>query len=277
MFQTGLMPTARSKLLPIATLCAVALAQTGSPAVSLSRMRADLEYLCSENLQGRASLSPGAEMAARYIAAAFEKAGLGPAAADGGFLQRFPLIATAAPSPAASRPASAPDRARNNMAVVREGVRTEFRPGADYRVSSWGTLNLSAPLAFVGYGITAPEYGYDDYAGLDVTGKIVLAFDHEPQERDPRSIFNGAGHTRYANSHVKSEIAGRHGALALMIVSEPIRKHPGNIRCHAASARHTIAASVSSTAGSRRLINPHHFRQRPDRCRTPASFRPHTR
>jgi hypothetical protein len=217
-----------SKLLSLAALCAVAVAQNGSPAVSLSRMRVDLQYLCSEKLEGRASLSPGADLAARYIAAAFDKAGLAPAATDGGYLQQFPLIATLTPPPAVSRVADGPDHARTSLAVVRDGSLREFRLGVDYRAGTWRSLNLSAPLAFVGYGITGPEYGYDDYAGMDVAGKIVLAFDHEPQERDPRSIFNGTGHTRYANSsRVKVEIAQRHGAIALIIVSEPLRKHAG--------------------------------------------------
>lgn len=217
----------RSKLAKLALLSVIAMAQTGPASVGLSRMQADLKYLCSEKLEGRASLSPGASLAARYIAAEFSKAELAPAAENEGFLQQFPLIAILASTPAVSRSPKEPDRARTGMAVVREGVRTELRPGADYRGGSWRALNLSAPLAFVGYGITAPEYGYDDYAGIDVAGKIVLAFDHEPQETEPHSVFNGTGHTRYANSRVKAEIAGRHGALALMTVSEPLRKHAG--------------------------------------------------
>ena len=66
----------RFRLPKLALVCAVAMAQSGPGAVSLSRMRAGLDYLCSEKLQGRASLSPGADRAARYIASAFEKAGL---------------------------------------------------------------------------------------------------------------------------------------------------------------------------------------------------------
>ena len=219
--------SSRFKLPKLALLCLVGLAQVGPARVSLSRMRADLDYLCSEKLQGRASLSPGADLAAGYIASAFEKAGLLPATAEGGFLQPFPLVATVTPSPATSRQSKAGDRARTTLALVREGTHTDFRLGADFRTGFWRPIGISASVAFVGYGITAPEYGYDDYAGIDVTGKVVLVFDHEPQETDSRSVFNGTGHTRYANSRVKADNARLHGALAMTIVSEPLRKHAG--------------------------------------------------
>jgi hypothetical protein len=206
------------KLATFAALCAIAIAQRNPNALSLSRMRADLQYLCSEKLQGRASLSPGADLAASYIGAEFKKAGLSSASPDGDFLQKFTLIA---PITVPSLPA------RGNLVAVRQGTRIEFLPGKDYRSTYWQVLKISAPLAFVGYGITAPEYGYDDYAGINVTGKVVLAFDHEPQETDPHSLFNGTGHTRYATTRVKAEIARRHGALALMLVGEPLRRHSG--------------------------------------------------
>ena len=90
------------------------------------------------------------------------------------------------------------------------------------------TVDLSAPVVFAGYGITAPELDYDDYKGIDAKGKIVLVFDHEPQEDDPRSIFNGTGNTRYATTRVKVLNAQAHGALALATVAEPNRKHLTN-------------------------------------------------
>src|SRR5262249_51555325 len=76
--------------------------------------------------------------------------------------------------------------------------------------------------------ITAPELGYDDYASVDAHGKIVLLFDHEPQENDAASIFNGTGNTRYATSRVKVLNAQAHGAVGVLIAAEPNRKHPSN-------------------------------------------------
>ena len=69
---------------------------------------------------------------------------------------------------------------------------------------------------------------YDDFKGLDANGKIVLVFDHEPQEDNPASIFNGTGNTRYATTRVKLLNAQKHGAVALLVVAEPNRKHPTN-------------------------------------------------
>ena len=70
---------------------------------------------------------------------------------------------------------------------------------------------------------------YDDYAGIDAKGKIVLIFNHEPQEDDPDSIFNGKGNTRYANARAKMMIAQRHGAAAVLMMPDPNHK-PGNQR-----------------------------------------------
>src|SRR5262249_38754210 len=76
-------------------------------------------------------------------------------------------------------------------------------------------------VVFAGYGISAPELGYDDYQGLDAKGKVVLIFNHEPQENDARSIFNGAGNTRYTNNYSKTLNAQRHGAVAVLAMAEP--------------------------------------------------------
>src|SRR5207245_5221351 len=82
-------------------------------------------------------------------------------------------------------------------------------------------VDVTADVVFAGFGITAPELHYDDYQGIDARGKIVLIFDHEPQETDPGSIFNGTGNTRYATTRVKALNAQAHGAVALLIMSEP--------------------------------------------------------
>ena len=80
-------------------------------------------------------------------------------------------------------------------------------------------------MVFAGYGITAPEFGYDDYAGIDVRGKAVLVFDHEPQEDDPASAFHGTGLTLHAGVWAKTWNAQQHGAAALLVVTEPVNAH----------------------------------------------------
>ena len=196
--------------LPFRRLCVTAIAaalgtaQTGAPGVNVAPMRSDLKYLCSKELGGRLSLSPGAELAAEYIGREFEKAGLAPAVPGGGFLQKFTLVAPVGTSHA-------------RMAMTREGSRSNFRADIDFRTRHWRAADIKAPVVFARYGITAPEYGYDDYAGVDVKGRAVLVFDHEPGETDPHSVFNGTGHSRWALVTVKREIARRHGAAALIL------------------------------------------------------------
>src|SRR5207245_9672725 len=83
---------------------------------------------------------------------------------------------------------------------------------------------VSGDVVFAGYGITATPLGYDDYAGIDAKGKIVLIFNHEPQEFDDASIFNGRGNTRYNNATSKALNATRHGAIAIVTMPDP--NHP---------------------------------------------------
>jgi Peptidase family M28/PA domain len=177
-------------------------------------LRADLTFLASDALQGRMSLQPGDDVAIQWIAAEFAKAGLQPAA-SGSFLQPVDLIEYHA------------DREHSYVALKRGGTEKQWKfPEAfgGYR----SDVDVTADVVFAGFGITAPELGYDDYQGIDAHGKIVLIFDHEPQETDPTSIFNGTGNTRYATARVKILNAQAHGAVGVVIVAEPNRKHPSN-------------------------------------------------
>ena len=199
-------------LLCKASICLPAillLAQPPYPQPQINRVRADLDFLTSGVLAGRASLTPEADVAARYIAAEFQKAGLLPANADS-YLQPFPLVAYRA------------DLARRSLTLNRAGKVKTFDGGSDFLGSFYRDMDIKAPVVFAGYGITAPEYRYDDYANLDVKGKIVLIFDHEPQEADPRSIFNGEGHTLHAGRWMKAANARRHGAIGLLIGNDPL-------------------------------------------------------
>jgi hypothetical protein len=80
---------------------------------------------------------------------------------------------------------------------------------------------VSAPVVFAGYGITSPEYGYDDYEGVDVRGKIVFVFTHEPQEGDSSSVFDGKKMTDYAKPINKALNARDHGAVGMIVVTDP--------------------------------------------------------
>jgi Peptidase family M28/PA domain len=221
-------------------------------------LRADLTFLASDALQGRMSLQPGDDVAIQWIASEFAKAGLQPAA-NGSFLQPVELIEYRA------------DRAQNYVALKRGGSEKQWKfPEAlgSYR----SDVDLTADVVFAGFGITAPELHYDDYQGIDAHGKIVLIFEHEPQETDLRSIFNGTGNTRYATARVKILNAQAHGAAGVLIVAEPNRKHPSNLeriariggsetralpipsQALADDALHTPAATISDAVANEILV-----------------------
>ena len=187
---------------------------TGFNTIREDTLRADLTFLASDALQGRMSLQTGDEVAIQWIASEFAKAGLKPVA-NGSFLQPVELIEYRG------------DRENSYVALQRGGSQSVWRfPDAfgAYRAD----VHVTANVVFAGVGITAPELHYDDYQGIDAHGKIVLIFDHEPQETDPASVFNGTGNTRYATGRVKVLNAQAHGAVGVLIVAEPNRKHPSN-------------------------------------------------
>jgi hypothetical protein len=188
---------------------------TGFDSIKEASLRADLTFLASDALQGRMSLQTGDEVAIQWIASEFAKAGLKPANGDS-YLQAVPLVEYRG------------DRARSYIALKRGSAAEQQWKFPDAFGAYRADVDVTAPVVFAGYGITAPELHYDDYRGIDARGKIVLLFDHEPQETDPKSIFNGTGNTRYATTRVKVLNAQAHGAVGVLIVGEPNRKHPSN-------------------------------------------------
>jgi len=218
----------RSALAALAALTATAATAQQAPparqtpglaAIRADDLRRDLEVIAADALEGRLSLTPGDDQAIAWVADAFARAGLKPAAIgpDGraSFVQPVPLIEYRNdPKEGALSLASASGTTRWQAPEITGGYKDP--------------VDLAAPLVFAGFGITAPELGYDDYAGIDARGRVVLIFDHEPQEADPRSRFNGTGLTRYATTRVKVLNAQRHGALAVLVAPEPNRTHLTN-------------------------------------------------
>ncbi|MEO9079278.1 MAG: M20/M25/M40 family metallo-hydrolase [Rhodanobacter sp.] len=191
--------------------------QTGFAQISEADLRADITFLASDALEGRLPLAPGDDAAIQWIVSEFVKAGLKPAATDAqgkpSFLQPVPLIAYW------------PDSKATRVVLERKGKDVSWKtPEVSGRFPA--DLDLRAPVVFAGYGITAPELGYDDYANVDVKGKIVVVFNGEPQESDPKSIFNGVGNTRYAAGHAKALMAQAHGAVAVILAPGPVGSNP---------------------------------------------------
>jgi len=201
-------------MLAILMLAAAPAGAQQPPPVDMTRVRADVDFLCIPELKGRVSLAPGANIAAAYIRAEFARARLS-AAAGNSYYQEFPLVEAVPLSPPQS-----------SLVLVTGGRRTVLQPGKDFRGSFGSDVRVTAPLVFAGYGITAPEYRYDDYAGVNVRGKVAVVFNHEPREADPRSPFRGTGLTRHANIRPKVMNAAAHGAVALLLLSEPKSLHP---------------------------------------------------
>ena len=205
-----------SLLFATALLCAQppARVETGYNSIQPARLKADLTFLSSDALEGRLSLQHGSEIAIQWIASEFAKAGLKPLVGDS-YLQPVPLIEFSA------------DRALTTLTLARDGHREVFQ-APDAMATFAHEVAVSGRVVFAGFGITAPELNYDDYAGIDARGKIVLIFNHEPQEADPDSVFNGIGNTRYANNNYKLFNAERHGAVAVVTMPDP--NHQGPVR-----------------------------------------------
>jgi hypothetical protein len=191
--------------------------QTGFNAIRESELRANLTFIAGDGLQGRMSLQPGDDAAAEWVAAEFAKTGLQPAATDASgkpsFLQAVPLVEYK------------PDPSATTLSLSRKDGAPQQWHAPQVSCAFRDNVELAGAVVYVGYGITAPELNYDDYASVDVRGKIVLLMEHEPQEDDPKSIFNGTGNTRYATSRVKLLNAQRHGAIAVLLMPEPNVTH----------------------------------------------------
>jgi len=179
-----------------------------------SQLRQDVSYLASDQLQGRMTLDAGDELAIQWIMKQFKIAGLKPANGNS-FLQPISLIEYIPDSQHSYIVLNAKDK---KISWRKPDVFTEFRRNID----------VTSEVIFAGYGITAPDLRYDDYQHIDVHGKIVLIFEHEPQERNAASIFNGTANTIFATNRIKALNAQNHGAIAVLIAPEPNRKHPSN-------------------------------------------------
>jgi len=178
------------------------------PALDPDRYLEHVKFLASPELKGRLTGTPELELAADYIARQFKAIGLQPLGASD-YFQPFPVTVNAELGPE---------------------NRFEYRLGAERRRLEAGVdfipFNFSAPgrfsgqVVFAGYGITAREYNYDDYAGLDVKDKLVVVLRHEPQEFDDKSVFAGRVYTEHAQLFSKAVNAKMHGARGVIFVND---------------------------------------------------------
>jgi hypothetical protein len=173
-------------------------------------------------MRGRLTDTDENRAAADYIRSRFERAGLAPAGAGHSFFQLFNLMTATLGDDNAMEVVSGDAGTRR----LRGGQ--EFYP---HRFSASG--DVTAPVVFVGFGISAPYLKYDDYAG-DVKGKIVVAIDHEPGERDPNSPFEGLITAEPSSAWRKALAAETNGAAGVLFVSD-VHNHPGTPNFEAAA------------------------------------------
>ena len=195
-------------------LTTFALAADSNPAISAASILARTKVLASDEFEGRAPGTPGEEKTVAYIVDEFKRIGLAPGNPDGTYIQNVPLVGIS----------STP-----TLSFVRDGVTIPMEHINEYiGPSSRLTPHVEGKdtdVVFVGYGIVAPEYGWDDYKGLDVRGKTVVMLINDPPvtgadgQLDP-AVFGGKAMTYYGRWTYKYEIAGKMGAAACLIVHE---------------------------------------------------------
>ncbi|MDB5695050.1 MAG: aminopeptidase [Sphingomonas bacterium] len=209
-----------SAALGLALLTGAAVAQRPEPAARVdarmaaplpadqAAMKAHVLFLASDAMRGREAGSAEYDIAAQYVAAQFYAAGLRPAgdadAAGTGYLQRVPMVSYRVEGPGkfAWKP--------------RNGRAQPLAPGADFIATANAAraeTRVSAPVVFVGHGVTAPQYGHDDYKGVDVRGKIVAVVNGAP------AGFGGEESAFFARAGTKARTAQARGAVGLITVA----------------------------------------------------------
>ena len=191
-------------------LAAPAAAQEVDKALEAIRpeaIRAHMRFLADDLLEGRRTATRGYDIAARYVAARFEELGLEPAGTNGSWFQPVPML----------QMTTLPEESSLTLHRGRRKVELEYGP--DFLVrSSTEQANVTAPVVFAGFGVSAPELGYDDYAGLDVKGKVVAILLGSP------STFPNDQRAYYSDRSVQARNAAARGAVGLLGIYTPERE-----------------------------------------------------
>jgi Zn-dependent M28 family amino/carboxypeptidase len=178
--------------------------------ITPEHIRWHVRYLSHDLLEGRGTGQRGGDIAAEYIATQFAEYGLKPAGDHGTYMQKVPLVGiTTLPETTFS-------------IVPKQGEAMNLKPLDEYVAydqTQQPQSDVDADIVFVGYGIEAPEYGWDDYKGLDVHGKVLLMLVNEPPSDDPK-FFKGKALTYYGRWTYKYEIAARKGAVGVILIHQ---------------------------------------------------------
>ena len=208
---------------------AVAAAQSPAPKIDAIRqdnLRTDLTVLSADAMKGRLTNTPENLEAAEWVKSRFEKAGVSPLLSN--YFHNYNLITVSLGATNTLKIAQPFNAGNTNVAMQGRTV-AEVPQG-----EGWYTHRFSATgeargeLTFAGYGISAPDMGYDDYRAASlIKGSVVLVIDHEPGERDPASPFDGVVTSDNGGAMRKAQAAARAGAVAILFVSD-VHNHPGS-------------------------------------------------
>lgn len=185
--------------------------------VNADSMLRHIRILASDEFEGRRPGTAGESLTVEYLVAQFKKLGLKPGNPDGTYLQKVPFVGS---------------RTSAELSFRIDGERVTLKERADFVAgSAWQVPEVrinDSDMVFVGYGVVAPEYGWDDYKAADVKGKTVVMLSNDPQVPDPAvagrldpSMFKGSAVTFYAQSDHKRQIASARGAVARLTLFEP--------------------------------------------------------
>ena len=185
-------------------------AATAAASIRPEALSAQVRFLASDLLEGRGTGARGHEVAAAYVASQLQALGLEPAGEEGSFYQWVPLRAARV-------------TASSLEILPAHGAPLVLTSGVDYLASpalATGRADVTAPLVFAGFAVQAPEYRYDDFAGVDVKGKIAIVFMFAPLTDRP-DFFPGLPSALYASYRRKLEVLQERGAVGVLLVRTP--------------------------------------------------------
>ncbi len=184
-------------------------AQKAMNSIDAEKIRATVKYLSDDKLEGRGTGQKGGDMAADWIAEQFKGYGLAPAGDSGSYFQNVKFYGVTT------------DPKQTQLALVpKSGAEIKLKFADEYVATDQthsAQSEIDAPLVWVGYGIKAPEYNWDDYKGTDVKGKVLLMLVNEPPSDDP-NFFKGRALTYYGRWTYKYEEAARRGAIGVILI-----------------------------------------------------------
>ncbi|MEW4456122.1 M28 family peptidase [Bremerella sp. JC817] len=188
-------------------------AQEAATANSANSLKETLEYLASDKLEGRGIGTEGLEEAAQYLAKQFEAMGLKTDLVNGKPFQSFDVVVSSELGP----------EEQNRLELVSGEETIELKLGETFTpLAVGGSAKFDVPLVFVGYGISAPKLEYDEFADLDVKGKMLVILRKEPQQNNPHSVFDGSKTTQHALFSRKISNAYQKGAAGVIFINDAV-------------------------------------------------------